>query len=87
METIPESYKQADYQMKLIKREGKAAMYADQSKSYFEVHRVRVAKAKTIFGKEYPEREILAGNEDFGTYGWACSSPERAQVRFEAINL
>ena len=85
METIPESYRQAGYHMKLLKREKMAAMYADVSKSYFEVHEVRVAKARQVFGKDYPEREILAGNEDFGTYAWACVNEERAQARFDNI--
>mgnify|MGYP001598301132 CR=1 FL=1 len=85
LEQIPGAYKQAGYVMGLIKREGQAAMYADASGTYFEVHKVRVAKPKMIFGKEYPEREILAGNEDFGTYAWACSSKERAEFRFANI--
>ena len=83
--TIPGHYKQAGYFMTLLKREGNAVMYADASQTYFEVHKVRVAKPKTVFGKLYPEREILAGNEDFGVNGWACVSRERAEFRFANI--
>lgn len=68
--------------MELVKRHGNAAMYRSKSSDYFEVHKVRVAKAATIFGKSVPEREILAGNEDFGSIAWACTSLERAEFRF-----
>ena len=68
--------------MRLIRREGMAAMYASVDGSYWEVHHVRIAPPKTIFNKSYPEREILAGNEEFGQYGWACVSQERADGRF-----
>jgi hypothetical protein len=83
--SIPQTYKQAGYVMSLLKRERNAAMYADASKTYFEVHRVRVAKAGKVYGKDYPEREVLAGNEDFGIHAWACVNEERAQARFDNI--
>lgn len=82
MQTIPQTYKQAGFQMKLEKREGNVALYASAGGDYFEVHRVRVSKAREIMGKPYPEREILAGNEDFGAYGWACVDRPRAETRF-----
>lgn len=85
MQTIPDSYRQASQTLKLIKREGNAAMYGTLAGDYFEVHKVRVAKPREIFGKAYPEREILASDEDFGTYGWACVGRERAEARFADV--
>ena len=82
---IPQNYKQAGYFMSLIEREGDAAMYADASRTYFEVHKVRVRPAERIVTRHYPVREILAGNEEFGTFAWACVNLERAQVRFANI--
>ncbi len=87
MQTIPESYNQAGHPMKLVRREGNAAMYKAVGTDYWEVHRVRVSGPDTIKGKVYPIREILAGNEDFGTFGWACTSQERAGGRFAAALL
>jgi hypothetical protein len=85
LQVIPKNYKQAGYFMSLLKREGNAAMYADASKTYFEVHRVRTRKAEHAFGKDYPEREVLASNEDFGIHAWACVNIERAEFRFANI--
>lgn len=82
MQKIPESYKQAGQTMTLVKRDGNAVMFANSPKSYFEVHRVRVAKAKEAFGRQYPEREVLAGSEEFGSVAFACSTRERAEARF-----
>ena len=69
--------------MRLVKREGMAAMFQSCGGDYWEVHRVRVEPAQEVFGKAYPEREALAGNAAFGTYGWACSSLDRAECRFK----
>lgn len=85
MQTIPETYKQAHYAMKLVKRDWMAAMYKAGHDNYWEVHQVRIGKAVQIKGKQYPEREILAGNEDFGTYAWACGTLERAEERFAEV--
>lgn len=82
MQTIPTEYRQAGHVMRLMKREGNAAMYHSVDGSYWEVHLVRIAPAKQIFNKSYPEREILAGNEEFGQFGWACTTQERADGRF-----
>jgi hypothetical protein len=85
-QTIATEYKQAGHVMRLVKREGMAAMYHSVDGSYWEVHRIRVSPAESIRGRAYPEREILAGNEAFGEFGWACVSQERADSRFsEAI--
>lgn len=82
MQTIPQTFRQAGHQMTLQKRQANVALYASVGLDYFEVHKVRVAKAKEMFGKSYPDREVLAGNEEFGTAAWACNSQERAESRF-----
>ena len=82
IQPIPTEYKQAGHLMRLVKRDGMAAMFQSVDSSYWEVHRIRIAAARQIFDKSYPEREILAGNEDFGQFGWACSSQTRAEARF-----
>jgi len=71
--------------MQLVKREANAAMYKAAGADYWEIHVVRVRPAETIVGRTYPEREVLAGNEDFGTYAWACTTQERANGRFVDI--
>lgn len=87
MQTIPTEYKQAGHVMQLVKREGMAAMYKAYMDDYWEVHRVRVRPAERIVKRDYPEREVLAGNEDFGVCGWACVNQDRADRRFAAAVL
>lgn len=82
MQTIPCSFKQASQTLHLIRREGNVAMYNTKSGDYWEVHKVRVAPAEQIFGRDMPEREVLAGNSDFGKLAWACTSAARAEARF-----
>ena len=49
---------------------------------------VRVQKANTIMGREYPDREVLASSGTFGQKAWACVSQERAEARFlEALSI
>ena len=82
MQTIPKGYKQAGYVMELQKREGNVAMYRSVMGDYWEVHRIQVRPAERAFGRDYPEREVLASNEEFGSFAWACNSQERADLRF-----
>ncbi len=82
MQTIPDSYRQAGHPMQIVKREGNVAMYKAAHSDYWEVHIVRVRPAETIMKRDYPEREVLAGNEDFGSLAWACISEDRAEHRF-----
>ena len=82
MQTIPETYKQAGQKMTLVKRQGMVALYANRDNSYYEVHKVRVRGTRTVFGKEIPEHETLASNEEFGQRAYACVSRERADMRF-----
>ncbi len=85
MKPIPQSYKQAGYTMTLVRREGNIAMYADPIKSYYEVHQVRVAKMKELFGRTIEEHETLASSEEFGNRAFACSSLEVAESRFAEL--
>ena len=73
--------------MQLVKREGMAAMYKAYMDDYWEIHRVRVRPSERIVKRDYPEREVLAGNEDFGVCGWACVNQDRADRRFAAAVL
>ncbi len=71
--------------MLLVKRDGNAVMFKAAHSDYWEVHQVRVRPPEKIVNREYPEREVLAGNEEFGTYGWACVTEDRAERRFREI--
>lgn len=82
--SIPDSFRHANFNLKLLKRDGLVALYGDELRKYFEVHIVKVAKASTIMGRSYPDREILAGSEEFGKRAWCSPSRERAEDLFLA---
>lgn len=76
---------QAGHSMQLQRRKKNAVMYKAAGANYWEVHNVKLEKARQIFGKEYPEREALASSSEFGRFGWACTSQERADGRFADV--
>ena len=85
MQLIPTQYKQAGHAMKLVRREGMAAMFKAVGADYWEIHQVRIRKPDVVFGKPMPEREVLASSSDFGKNAWCCTSQQRADGRFADI--
>ena len=87
MKTIPSKFNHGIYTHFLIARHGNVAMYAkthDKScRFYYEVMIVRIAKARTVFGKAQPEREILPSDSEFGRYAWQSSWWLGAWEKFE----
>ena len=81
----------------LLKREGSIAIYEQLDKDRivgYEVHKIRVRKPveckytnpdKSIKIVSYPEREVLAGNEDFGKYGWSYETLKGAEAKFKEL--
>lgn len=45
--------------------------------SYYEIFKKKIAKAVTLKGVEYPEREVYPNDNDFGKWAWCCSSVGR----------
>ena len=91
---IPEAFTANGLRLSLVKREGDVAMYAvrlpgDAAVCGYEVHRVRVRPARVtrIAGKavEWPRREILACNEEFGKWGWSCLTEAQAGGAFNRL--
>jgi len=64
---------------KLVRRTATKAMYS-RFDSAWEVFRIQTVEAGTVFGKDYPAREVYPGNEDFGATAW-CYHGERAEKR------
>ena len=94
LQRIPETFKKHGFVYNLIKREKNIALYKqcnkDGSLSSYEVHKVRFKKSgsrKLPDGQvlEYPDMEILAGDEDFGMYGWAFMKLENAEKRYAQL--
>lgn len=91
MTTIPASFAKYGYVFNLIKRSAKAAIYGqyrgDKLHAY-EVHRIRVRKAREVFGKMEPAMEYGPSTADWGVYGKTYSASlyrgDEARRRSEA---
>lgn len=57
----------------------------NHSRPCFEVIKVRVLKPERVFGKDYPEREAMPTNEDWGTLGWSYSDETSARAKFDKL--
>jgi len=68
---------------KLVMRTDKKAMY--RRDNVYEVFRIKVAEAREAFGKNYPQREVYPGNEDFGVWAWCFSNEAKAKQRYDSI--
>lgn len=88
IQKIHKEFKKGGFEYKLLKRKNDVALYEQISKGIiygYEVHIVRIAKACEAFGQKYPRREVLAGNEEFGSYGWSYIKKEIALDNFNKI--
>lgn len=74
---IPDTFSKHGYVFNLVKRTAMAAIYSqmrgDKLHAY-EVHRVRVRKARPVFGKMEPAAEYGPSDADWGLYGKTYSA-------------
>ena len=85
---ISKEFKKNGYNYSLLSRNESTALYKQLNGTDivgYEVHKLRTSKARDIKGKHYPSKEILAGNEDFGTYGWSYSQYDDALVKYNEV--
>jgi len=93
MRKLEENTKINSFEAKLIKRCAPAVIYELSSGEYiygYEVHKVRKKPArivKFVDGRvvEYPEREVLASNEEFGRYAWSYTKLENALRKYDEL--
>jgi len=86
---LPNKLRKNGFNYTLIRREGSLCIYeqtyTDKIK-YYEVFVAQVSPAKTIFGKEYQQRELFPSNTDFGKTAWSCRTLKNAIERMNEIN-
>jgi hypothetical protein len=80
------------YIYKQLKRTDKAAMYSQSDAEdleadfkAFEVFKIKIGKAKVVFGVELPEKEKFPSDEDFGKWAWTYTDYGKAMDRFNKI--
>jgi len=69
---------------KQLDRKRKKAIY-ERSDGYYGVIIIGIKEAETIFGTEYPRREVYPSDEDFGELGWCFRSLKDAQKKYDEL--
>lgn len=95
MKELAEVINRNGYIYNQLKRSDKAAMYSqsvadktdDPESNFgaFEVFKIKIGKAKIVFGVELPEKEKFPSDEDFGKWAWTYADYEKANDRFNKI--
>lgn len=68
----------------LIERTEKKAIYL-RSDGCYEIFKIKKEKAREMFGKQYPDREVYPGNEDFGKTAWCFSNQKNALEKYNQL--
>ena len=92
MDLLPEKIKRKGFTYELEKRGNKALMYRqiddeDGILVAYEVFKIKVDPPKIVFGIPLNEREVFPANEDFGKWAWACRDKDRAERRFQGLEV
>lgn len=98
MKKIPDTFRKNSFDYHLVKRSVKTAIYRQESLGVlvgWEVHKLRLDKQRIIkFSNpdgtkkiiiEYPLREKLAGNNEFGNFGWYFENYDNALKKFNEV--
>jgi hypothetical protein len=89
MQTLEFPFIRNGFHQDLLKREGLVCSVKRSKPSHwhFEVVKLRVAPHETIFGRDYPERELYPADEDWGQTGFTLpyNQPHLAYEAFELL--
>ena len=84
MKLLPLKWRANRYNYDQIARTEKKAMYKSDD-GFYEVFIIKVRPKEEIKGKEYPEREVYPGNEDFGKTAWCYRVYKNALRKYEKL--
>lgn len=88
IQKLPNSFSKNGLPYQLIERNDKVALYSVGGTYYpddkhYEVIRIIHVPEKVVFGKNYPKREALPSNEQFGREGSRCiTDRDQAEAYF-----
>lgn len=89
---IAEEYGKNGLTLKFLERHGGIALFSigRGNKVFgYEVHKVRKFPYPARFGNDFgwTHYEALAGNEEFGAYGWHYQTLDAAQQKIKALSV
>lgn len=89
MQTLKTKFNDSGFEFQQLKREGRVALYEKRKAKYgfdsYEVVVVQIHPAETVYGKDYPERELMPPNSSWGRRGWTYSKLGAAENKLEAV--
>ena len=89
MRTLPTMFSYDKFDFTQLRRQGQIALFSkkkpEHSEPTFEVVRIQVHKAGTMFGKNYPDRELMPPSEDWGVNGWSYPDLASAKAKFNSL--
>jgi hypothetical protein len=90
MRLLEKTIRKNGYEYRLVAKGEKAFIYEqwddeDNFTVAYEVFRLKVSKAKEVFGDIMPEREVFPGNGDFGVWAWTYRNLEKAYEKYNQL--
>lgn len=90
MQQLPTSFKKPGYLYAQIAKSDKAVIYKQSDDETgqvygYEVMEIKVSQPERAFGRDYPLREVMPGNNEWGTKAFTYSDHERAVNKFTEI--
>jgi hypothetical protein len=90
MQLLKENIRKNGYDYRLLERGERSFIYEqwDDEDNFivaYEVFRLKISKAKEVFGDIMPEREVFPGNEDFGVWAWSYRNLEKAYEKYTRL--
>ena len=88
MTTLATHQRIGGFDLHQIERRGEWAVF-EQSRggrvTSYELVQVQVQPANTMFGRDYPEREIYPGSESWGKLAWTITDRQDALGRLSRV--
>lgn len=85
---MPNTFNSGGYSFRVVERTTNHALLAKTkggSRDFWEVVVIQKLPAQTIYGRDYPEREAMPSNEQWGLEAWSPANEELARNRFKAL--
>jgi len=88
MQKIKSNFRKNGLEFKLLERSAHVALYelnGENGIRAYEVHKLRILPCRALNGVILEACERLAGNEDFGIFGWSYQELEYVQKKYNEL--
>lgn len=90
MEPLATQYKKYGYIFKQVSREGDVAVYSQSDEETgqiyaYEVFIIQKQKATVLYGRAYPDKEIIPGTSMWGQEAYTVTSLTQAEIKVKKL--